>query len=52
MPGLLRGYAQLEQATAKLSLIDKRTHALAELKAATVVQYEYCIDMGSQVSRQ
>ncbi len=52
VPGLLRGYAGLEQATAKLSRIDKRTRALAELKAATVVQCEYCIDMGSQISRQ
>ena len=52
VPGLLRGYAGLEQATAKLSHIGKRTRALAELKAATVVQCEYCIDMGSQISRQ
>ncbi len=52
VPGLLRGYAGLEQATAKLHRIDKRLRALAELKAATVVQCEYCIDMGSQVSRQ
>jgi len=52
VPGLLRGYAGLEQATAKLSRIGKRTRALAELKAATVVQCEYCIDMGSQISRQ
>lgn len=52
LPGLLRGYAGLEQATAKLDRLDKRHRALAELKAATVVQCEYCIDMGSQVSRQ
>lgn len=52
VPRLLRGYSRLEQATAKLSHIDKRTRALAELKAATVVQCEYCIDMGSQISRQ
>jgi 4-carboxymuconolactone decarboxylase len=52
VPGLLHGYAGLEQATAKLSHIGKRTRALAELKAATVVQCEYCIDMGSQISRQ
>ncbi len=51
-PGLLRGYAGLEQATAKLSRLSKRVRALAELKAATVVQCEYCIDMGSQISRQ
>jgi AhpD family alkylhydroperoxidase len=51
-PGLLRGYAGLEQATAKLSRLSKRVRALAELRAATVVQCEYCIDMGSQISRQ
>jgi AhpD family alkylhydroperoxidase len=52
VPGLLRGYAGLERATAKLHRIDKRLRALAELKAATIVQCQYCIDMGSQVSRQ
>lgn len=52
IPGLLRGYAGLEQATAKLNRLPKRVRALAELKAATVVQCEYCIDLGSQVSRQ
>jgi AhpD family alkylhydroperoxidase len=52
IPGLLRGYAGLEQATAKLHHLSKRLRALAELKTATVVQCEYCIDLGSQVSRQ
>ena len=52
VPGLLRGYAKLEQATAKLHRVDRRTRALAELKAATLTQCEYCIDMGSQISRQ
>jgi len=52
VPGLLRGYAGLEQATAKLHHISKRLRALAELKTATVVQCEYCIDMGSQISRR
>lgn len=52
VPGLLRGYAGLEQATAKISHIGKRVRALAELKAATIIQCEYCIDMGSQISRQ
>jgi AhpD family alkylhydroperoxidase len=52
VPGLLRGYAGLEQATTKLSHIDKRDACLAELKAATVVRCEYCIDMGSQIARQ
>lgn len=52
VPGLLRGYAKLEQATAQLGRLDKRVKALAELKAATLTQCEYCIDLGSQVSRQ
>jgi AhpD family alkylhydroperoxidase len=52
MPGLLRGYAKLEQATAKLQRVDRRLRALAELKAATINQCHYCIDMGSQISRQ
>jgi AhpD family alkylhydroperoxidase len=52
VPGLLKGYGKLEQATAKLNHLDRRLRALAELKAATVVQCEYCIDLGSQVSRQ
>jgi AhpD family alkylhydroperoxidase len=51
IPGLLRGYAGLERATAKLTRLDKRLRALAELKAATLVACEYCIDLGSQVAR-
>ena len=49
---LFKGYAKLEQATAKLHRLDKRLHALAELKAATLTQCEYCIDMGSAISRR
>jgi AhpD family alkylhydroperoxidase len=52
IPGLLRGYSKLEQATAKLRRLDKRVRALAELKAATLTHCEYCIDMGSQISRR
>jgi AhpD family alkylhydroperoxidase len=52
VPGLLKGYGKLEQATGKLNRIDKRLRALAELKAATLTNCEYCIDLGSQVSRQ
>lgn len=52
VPGLLRAYAGVEQATAKLRDLDKRLRALAELRAATLVQCEYCIDLGSQISRQ
>jgi 4-carboxymuconolactone decarboxylase len=52
LPELLKAYAMLEQATAELSGIDKRIRALAELKAATVTNCEYCIDLGSQISRR
>jgi 4-carboxymuconolactone decarboxylase len=52
VPVLFKGYAKLEQATAKLHGLDKRLHALAELKAATLTHCEYCIDMGSAISRQ
>jgi 4-carboxymuconolactone decarboxylase len=52
VPVLFKGYAKLEQATAKLHRLDKRLHALAELKAATLTHCEYCIDMGSAISRQ
>ncbi|WP_455360841.1 carboxymuconolactone decarboxylase family protein [Streptomyces sp. SYSU K21746] len=51
-PRLLSGYARFEQATAKLHRVDKRLKALAELKAATLTQCEYCIDIGSQISRR
>jgi 4-carboxymuconolactone decarboxylase len=52
VPALFKGYAKLEQATAKLHGLDKRLHALAELKAATLTHCEYCIDMGSAISHQ
>ena len=52
LPVLFKGYAKLEQATAKLHRIDKRLHALAELKAATLTHCEYCIDMGSAIARR
>jgi AhpD family alkylhydroperoxidase len=52
LPGLLRAYGGLEQATARLHGLDRRIQALAELKAATLTHCEYCIDLGSQISRQ
>lgn len=52
VPTLFKGYTKLEQATAKLDALDKRSHALAELKAATMTHYEYCIDLGSAISHQ
>ena len=52
VPALFKAYAKLEQATARLHRLDKRLHALAELKAATLTHCEYCIDMGSAISRR
>ena len=52
VPVLFKGYAKLEQATAELHRLDKRLHALAELKAATLTHCEFCIDMGSAISRR
>ena len=52
VPGLLRGYARVEQATAALHYLDERLKYLAELKAATLTNCEYCIDLGSQVARR
>ncbi len=51
IPTLMLGYAVLEWTTAKLDHLDKRLRYLAELKAATVTQCEYCIDLGSQAAR-
>lgn len=52
IPALLKGYGRLEQATGKVHRLDLRLRALAELKAATLTHCEYCIDLGSQISRR
>lgn len=52
LPGLLLGYGKLEQATAKLHRLDERLKVLAELKAATLTNCEYCIDLGSLIARR
>ncbi len=52
VPGLLRGIAGLEQATARLHRLDERLKNLAELKAATLTHCEYCIDLGSLIARR
>ncbi len=52
LPGLFRGILPLVQATAELHGVDRRLHALATLKSATLTNCEYCIDLASQVSRQ
>ena len=51
LPEVMQAYAGFETATAQLDGIDKRLNVLAQLKAATLTQCEYCIDLGSQLSR-
>jgi 4-carboxymuconolactone decarboxylase len=52
IPRLLNAYGRLEQAESKLDVLSPRHRALAELKSATTVGCEYCIDLGSQISRR
>ena len=52
IPRLLNAYGRLEQAESKLDILTPRQRALAELKSATTVRCEYCIDLGSQIARQ
>jgi 4-carboxymuconolactone decarboxylase len=52
IPRLLNAYGRLEQAESKLDILSPRHRALAELKSATTVGCEYCIDLGSQIARQ
>jgi AhpD family alkylhydroperoxidase len=51
LPGVLRGYGKLEQATAKLHRLDWRLQVLAELRASTLIHCEWCIDLASQIAR-
>src|SRR3954471_15193399 len=51
-PRLLAGYGKIEQTIAKLDRVDRHLSDLAELKAATMLGCEYCIDLGSQVARR
>lgn len=51
-PGLLVGYGMLEQATGKQHAVPQRVKALAELKAAALVNCEFCCDIGSSLARE
>lgn len=51
-PGLLYGIAGLEMATGRLQHLDEHLKYLAELKAATLTNCEYCIDLGSQIAQR
>lgn len=51
-PGLLIGYGAFEQATAKQRRVEERLKALAELKAAALVNCEFCCDIGSALAHE
>src|SRR6202035_2624005 len=51
-PSLLVGYGAFEQATARQHKVPERLKALAELKAAAVVNCEFCCDIASAFALQ
>jgi AhpD family alkylhydroperoxidase len=51
-PALFAALQGMSRASAQLAGLDKRVSALAQLKAATMTHCEYCIDVGSLISRQ
>jgi len=51
-PGLLLGYGIFELASARAHRVEHRLKELAVLKAATVVECEFCMDIGSAVARR
>jgi len=51
IPKLLNAYGRLELAESKMDILSPRHRALAELKSATTVRCEYCIDLGLQIAR-
>ena len=51
VPKLLSAIGRLELAESKIDILSPRHRALAELKSATTVSCEYCIDLGAQIAR-
>jgi alkylhydroperoxidase family enzyme len=51
VPKLLSVIGRLELVESKIDILRPRHRALAELKSATVVKCEYCMDLGSQIAR-
>jgi alkylhydroperoxidase family enzyme len=51
-PRLLVGYGMFEQATAKQQRVPERLKALGELKAAALVNCEFCCDIASSIGRE
>jgi AhpD family alkylhydroperoxidase len=51
-PGLMVGYGMFEQATARQHRVDERLKMLAEIKAAALVNCEFCCDIASSLGRE
>jgi AhpD family alkylhydroperoxidase len=51
-PRLLVSYGMFEQATAKQGCVQEHLKALGELKAAALVNCEFCVDIGSSLGRK
>lgn len=51
-PSLLMGYGAFEQATARQGRVEEHLKALAETKAAAVVNCEFCVDIASHLARE
>jgi alkylhydroperoxidase family enzyme len=51
-PRLMIGYGAFEQATSKEHRVEERLKALAETKAAAVVNCEFCCDIASSIARE
>ena len=49
-PGLLLGYSMFEFATSRQHRVEERLKALAETKAAAIVNCEFCCDIASSIA--
>jgi AhpD family alkylhydroperoxidase len=50
VPALLKGIGKLEQVTAKQERVDYKLKCLAQLRAATMTNCAFCIDVGAAIS--
>jgi len=50
-PKMLSGMGKFQQAVRKGTVVDERIKNLVELKGSQMVGCEYCVDLGSQISR-
>ena len=50
-PSVLLGYGMFEQATVKQHRVPERLKVLGELKAAALVNCEFCVDIASSLAR-